>query len=250
MFALLSTLLEVISAHAGRLFDGRRVARDSEVAEHLLTIVLAVQDLCLRGDQLLSHVDGFLAADAGDSDPPRSTAAERFTEFERLVGAQAAAVDGLRTRLDESRLLLATVDPGLHLDLAPFLDVKSGLLTRWMQQVEQSRYSTTTLFFLPAAEVRRVLAVGQAHADRRGLGGERTAYLLAFADSLGEVRTHELRDLRLPSARQAARIRGEVEAARSDLHRARALCAQLADAVVAAIGPDALARLRRRLAAR
>ncbi|NES16297.1 MULTISPECIES: hypothetical protein [Micromonospora] len=251
MFALLSTLLEVVSAHAGRLFDGRRTARDSEVAEHLLEIVLAVQELCVRGDRLLSHVDGVLAAaDDGDPGRPASFEAERSTEFERLLRTQVAAVDELRTRLGDSQLLLATVDPGFQLDLVPFLDVKSGLLTRWTQQVEQSRYSTTTLFFLPAAELRRVLAVGREHADGGGLGSERTAYLLAFADSLREVRAHELRDIRLPAAREAGRIRGELEAARSDLHRAKALCTQLSDSVVAAVGPEALARLRRRLATR
>jgi hypothetical protein len=238
MFALLSTLLEILASHSGRFFESRRTSRDTEVAGQLVRIVAALQDLCVRGERLLKLTDGFLDGTADAGHP---------AEFEGLLRQQVQTLDQVRTLLEESRGLLATVDVAIYLELAPFLDTKSGLLTRWEQQVAQSRFSTTTLFFLPADRLQRVIEAGQAQATSSGLAAERTEYVLVLADNLRLTRSIEVRDIRERRPHNDDRLSADIAAARVELSRAKELCAQLLASVDRVIGPEALARLRRQL---
>ncbi|MER7009687.1 hypothetical protein ABT297_42515 [Dactylosporangium sp. NPDC000555] len=169
-------------------------------------------------------------------------------EFADLVERQAAKVDSLRSALADVQPLLATVDAGIYLELVPFLDVKSGLMTRWGQQAALSRFSTTTLFFLPAETLDRVIAIGKAHASPDGLTEERSGYLLAVTDGIRAARSGEVRDVsRAVPARQVAVVKQEIATARTDLVRTKDLCGQLLAATREAVGPEVMARLRRTL---
>lgn len=150
--------------------------------------------------------------------------------------------------LEKSRALLATIDVEFYLELAPFLDEKSGLVTRWSQQVSQSRFSTTTLFFLPPDSLQRLVEIGRAHASPDRLGTERTDYLMAMADGIRDARSREIRDIRSAAARDnEVRVRAEITAARADLARTRGLCSRLLTATEEAVGPEAMTGLRRKL---
>ena len=174
MFGLLSTLAEMLASYGQRLFDGRRARRDIEVAAELVDVVVALQDLAVRGERLLALADSFVA---GAADPGA------VRTFGELLDAQLAALARLGERLRGSAALLATVDPAFGMDLAILLDGKSGLLTRWQQQMGQSRFSTTTLFLLPADAVREVFDVGRTQIDATGLDTERTEYVAASLSS-------------------------------------------------------------------
>jgi hypothetical protein len=243
VFGLLAKVAEILASYGTTILNNRRTAKDADVADHLLRIVVVLQELCTRGERLLGLVDGFLAG---------NTSAEAAAEYEALLSAQMRALGELRTTVEESRGLLATIDAGLYLELAPFLDAKSGLLTRWSQQAEQSRFSTTTLFFLPSDRVSHLAEVGRGQISPDGMGGERMEYVAAVKDSMREVRSHEIRDVRglgeqAGAAEQAERVRSEVAAARAELVRARSLCSSVLTSTERAVGPEALASLRRRL---
>lgn len=172
----------------------------------------------------------------------------RVEEFEGLLELQVKAVGELRTALINCQALLATIDAGFYLELAPFLDTKSGLITRWSQQVWQSRFSTTTLFFLQADSLQRVVEIGRAQANPKGLNRERSAYLMAVADGIRSARSHEVRDLRHAVARNnQPTVKSEIATARADLARTRVLCGHLLAATQEAVGPEVMARLRRTL---
>lgn len=187
---------------------GRRVAKDAEVATELIRMTLALQDLCVRGERLLALADEFVDGHV------RPGSVE---EFEGLLDRQVQAVDALRATLIDRQALLVTIDAGLYLELAPFLDTKSGLIARWSQQVSQSRFSTTTLFFLPAASLHQAIEIGQIQANRDGLNRERFDYLLAVADGIRSARSHEVRDLRRAMAPdKEAMIRSEITVAKAE----------------------------------
>ncbi|MEB8338329.1 hypothetical protein [Streptomyces endophyticus] len=239
MYGLLSKLAELLAQFGSGLVTLRRTAQDTDVAAALLRCAVALQDLCVRGERLLALADGLV--DGAD----RPGAAR---EFVGLVQVQAEAVDSLRGTLVECQELLATVDAEVYVRLAPFLDAKSGLLTRWQQQATMSALSTTTLFFLPQAALDEVLAVGRAHATSDGLAADRTDYLLAIGDGMRAARAREVRDLsRAAATRHAPAVRDELAGARDELTRAGALCRQLVDSVKESVGPEAMARLRRQL---
>jgi hypothetical protein len=143
--------------------------------------------------------------------------------------------------------MLATIDAGLYLDLAPFLDVKSGLLTRWEQQRRSSTFSTTTLFFLPSASVDRLAEAGQADATISGLAADRAGFVMTMADTVRSTRSAEVRDIRKVGTEQTERLGAEIDGARSELMRARELCKQMLTSIEGAVGPDAMANLRRSL---
>src|SRR5262249_6030399 len=155
--------------------DGKHLDRDADVARHLVRVVMALQDLCVRGEQLLVLAERLLNGDRS------SKVSAKFAE---ILGEQARAVDGVRSLLDESKGLLATVDARFYLDLVPLVDTKSGLLTRWGRQASLSRFSTTTLFFLPADDLMRLIDAGRASASLNGLDVERATYVVAVADSI------------------------------------------------------------------
>ncbi|MFZ3573163.1 hypothetical protein ACOKM5_40165 [Streptomyces sp. BH097] len=239
MFGLLSKLAELLAQFGTGLVTLRRTAQDTDVAAALLRCAVALQDLCVRGERLLA-----LASDLVDG-PQRPGTAQ---EFVGLVRVQAQAVEAVRGTLVECQELLATVDAGVYVELAPFLDAKSGLLTRWQQQATMSALSSTTLFFLPRAALEEALSVGRSHATRDGLAIDRTDYLLAVGDGLRAARAQEVRDLgRAAATRHASAVRDELADAKDELARAAALCRQLVDAVQEAVGPEAMARLRRQL---
>jgi hypothetical protein len=204
----------------------------------LLLVVMALQDLCLRGERLLALAEKLL-----DGDEAPGTSAE-FTE---VLGRQAREVSGLRSLLDDSKELMATLDAQLYLDLAPMFDRKSGLLTRWERQASLSEFSTTTLFFLPTSDLTRLLETGRAGIGPDGLDGERAAYVIAIADSIRDVRSREVRDIRLALEGVQDRVRTEIMSARTDLGRAKEYCVTLLGSTETAVGPEAMARLRRRL---
>ncbi|KAA5828426.1 hypothetical protein F1721_28720 [Saccharopolyspora hirsuta] len=237
MFELLSKLAEILSSYWERFLDGRRISQDARVAEHLVHVVVALQDVCVRGDRLLALAEGLL----GDGGTPEGSA-----EFAATLKEQVRAVDAVRSTLDESRPLLTTVDPQFYLTLAPLVDRKSGLLTRWGRQASLSAFSTTTLFFLPAGEVARLVEIGRAIGGD-GSGAERAEYVAATADSIRETRSREVRDIRRAAEGRADELRGELSAARADLARAVEHCSALYEKTEAAVGNEAMARLRRRL---
>lgn len=239
MFSMISKLAEILAKFGQSLVTYRRTAKDVDVAASMLRCVVAVQELCVRGERLL-----LLAGEMADG-AARSGTAEEFAD---LVRQQAEAVETLRSVLVEARALLVTVDAGIYLDLVPFLDVKSGLMTRWGQQAALSRFSTTTLFFLPTETLDRVIAIGKAHASPDGLTGERSDYLVAVTDGIRTARTHEVRDLsRVVTARHLPIVKQDIETARADLVRAKASCGQLLAATKETVGSEAMARLRRTL---
>ncbi|MEU6854558.1 hypothetical protein ABZ901_32070 [Actinacidiphila alni] len=242
MFAMLTQLVEILDRFGSRLLAARRAGKDAEVAAAVLGCATRLQDLCVRGGRLLvlarELTDG--AAEAG-----------AVREFGELVEQQTAAVADLRATLDACQPLLATLDATVHLELVPFLDQKSGLLTRWSQQAALSRYSTTTLFFLPAPALDGVIAAARPHATGQGLAVDRSEYLLAVTDAVRAVRSREVRDLRagLTAADRAA-VRAEIAAARAELTRAEGHCERVLTAVRDTVGPEAMARLRRSLVPR
>ncbi|MFI6262761.1 hypothetical protein [Micromonospora sp. NPDC051006] len=238
MFTLVEKLAEIFANYGARLLDRRRTGRDSDVARHLLGVVLLLQDLCLRGDRVLT-----LAGQFGDGAADAATEAE----FGQVMAEQVESVGKLRQAIDDSRMLLNTVDAGLYLELAPFLDVKSGLLTRWEQQRRTSTFSTTTLFFLPSAAVDRVAGVGKEGDTLAVLSSDRADYVMILAETLRETRTGEVRDIRRVNPEQAQRLRSDIDGARAELARARELCAQVASSVEQTVGADAMANLRRSL---
>lgn len=200
MFGLLSKLAELLAQFGTGLVTLRRTAQDTDVAAALLRCAVALQDLCVRGERLLA-----LAGDLVDG-PQRPGAAQ---EFVGLVRVQAQAVDAVRDTLVECQELMATVDAEVYVRLAPFLDAKSGLLTRWQQQATMSALSSTTLFFLPRAALDEALSVGRAHSTPAGLAADRTDYLLAVGDGLRAARAQEVRDLsRAAATHHAPRRQG------------------------------------------
>ena len=232
MFELVAKLAEILSSHWVRFLDGRRSGRDAEVAAHVVGVVLALQDLCVRGERLLVLAEEL----AGDAPGPRTSA-----EFEGVLADQVREVGALRLKLSDAKPLLATVDPLFYPELAPVVDRKSGLLTRWARQASLSAFSTTTLFFLPSREVASLV-------DQAGAGAEldRGPYAQAVAEGVRAVRARELRDLRTAAAKGAA-IHAEIAAARAGLARTKDFCATLLRATEAAVGREAMTRLRRGL---
>ncbi|GAA2192364.1 hypothetical protein [Micromonospora lupini] len=242
MGELLSSLVQVVSSYVTRLLDRRTVAKDAKVGAHLLDVVLTLQELCLNGDRLLSLADTMIA-----TTEPR---ADDQTEFAALLRRQSALINQLRSGLDASRALLATVDVDFAFAMAPFLDAKSGLLTRWQQQAALSRFSTTTLFFLPAEALTRAVAATPAGSSGTAIDRNRTDFVLVVADEVRSARRREVADIRAVADDERATLRGEVVQARAALDSARELCARLLGATQEAIGPDATAQLRRTLADR
>ncbi len=236
MFELVAKLAEILSAHWGRFLDGRRSAKDSEVAAHIVQVVLALQDLCVRGERLLVLAEERV----GGSATPRTSA-----EFEGVLNDQVREIGALRLRLSDARALLTTVDPLFYPELAPVVDQKSGLLTRWSRQASLSAFSTTTLFFLPSGEVAHL--VGNAATDPDD-DLDRGGSAQAVADGVRAVRARELRDIRTAAAKGAeAGVHAEIATARADLVRTKDFCAKLLGATETAVGPQAMARLRREL---
>jgi hypothetical protein len=236
---MLSKLAEILAQFGTGFLAFRRTAKDADVAAVILRSVMALQDLCVRGERLLALAEEMVNGAAGRG------AAEEFAD---LVERQAGAVDSMRSYLTDSRALLATVDVGIYLELAPFLDGKSGLMTRWGQQAALSRFSTTTLFFLPAETLDRVIAIGKAHATPEGLTSERSDYLLAITDGMRSARSREVRDLSCAvAAHRVPVVKEEIATAMADLIRVKALCGQLLAATQEAVGPDVMAHLRRTL---
>ncbi|HTU72146.1 MAG TPA: hypothetical protein VMG38_01375 [Trebonia sp.] len=238
MLGLISKLAEILSSYWGRFLDGKRLDQDADVARHLVCLVVALQGLCVRGEQLLA-----LAGRLADGDE----SSRASDELGPLLAEQARAVDGLRRVLDESRGLLATIDARFYLDLAPLVDGKSGLLARWGRQASLGQFSTTTLFFLPADDLTSLIEAGRASASADGLDVERGGYVVATAGRIREARAREVRDIRRTSAVDRQQVRADITAAQADLDRAKGFCSALLGATEAAVGPEAMARLRRTL---
>jgi hypothetical protein len=239
MYTLLSKLAEIAASFVTRFFDHRGVSQDAEIAGHVVRMIVALQDICTRGERIL------MAASNLVDDPTRT---DHGADFEKLIGVQRQALGTLAGQLNNLKDLLATIDVQISLDLTLVLDTKSGILTRWQQQVDQSRFSTTSLFFLPPASLGRVLEIGRKQATPQGLIVSREDFVLAVADQLRDARSREVRDIR--SAAQPARrlVQDEIAVARTELQRTKELCSHLRDSAETALGKEAFARLRRKLA--
>lgn len=238
MFGLISKLAEILSSYLGRFLDGKRLGHDADVAHYVVGLVVALQSLCVRGEQILPLAEELL----GSGGPSETSA-----EFGRLLGEQVRTVSNLRSVLDESKELLATIDVHFYLDLAPLIDAKSGLLARWDRQVSLSKFSTTTLFFLPSDDLISRIEVGRASTTPDGLDVDRSPYVVAMADSIRDLRSREVRDIRLANTAAQEQIRTDLTSARADIDRAKSCCSALLGATKATVGPDAMAKLRRGL---
>ena len=236
MYELLSKLAEILSTYGFRFLDGKKTSRDARVAAHLVGVVAQLQDMCGRGARILALTDEFVEGKAS---------ADSVREFDQLLGVQVEKIDELRAALEDSRELLVTIDVEFYLELVPFLDQKSGLLTRWMQQVARSRYSTTTLFFLQSQQLRQILDEGRAAATPAGLSGSRTPFLAAVGDQLSDARACEVRDIRRTP--EHSEVQAEVENARARLADTRELCSRLHTSIEQAVGADAVADARWKL---
>jgi hypothetical protein len=225
---MLTQLTEILAKFGGLFVSFQRSAKDTDVATVLIRSVTALQDLCVRGERLLI-LAGQLVDGAGDAD-----------EVAGLVKLQAQKIEQLRKSLESGRELLATVDVGIYLELMPFLDRKSGLMTRWGQQAQLSTLSTTTLFFLPGGTLERVVEVGLDEGDP-------TEFVLAVSDGVRAARATEVRDLSRTVERQVPVVKAEIAAARDDLGKVKQMCGQLLDATREAVGAEAMASLRRKL---
>lgn len=242
MGELLSTVVQIVSSYVDRLLDRRTLSRDAKVAAELMGIVLALQQLCLTGERVLT-----LAATMASS----AARPDDVTEFAALLRTQSARIDELRARIEASRALLATVEVEFAFALAPLLDQKSGLLARWQQQAAVSTYSTTTLLFLPAEGVTRAIASSRAGGGTAtSLDLDRTDFVLVVADEVRSVRRREVRDIRRPGDGERDRLLRDIEEARARLDGARELCVQLSRTVQEHVGAEAMAQLRRTLAGR
>ncbi|WP_280234487.1 hypothetical protein [Nocardia cyriacigeorgica] len=235
MFELISKLAEILSSHWGGFVDGKRAGKDADVAAHLVRLLTGLQDLCVRGQQLLEMAERLVD---GDDSP------ELSAEFVRLLDEQAQAVDGIRSQLDGSQTVLATIDADFYLDLAPLVDKKSGLLTRWCQQVARSHFSTTTLFFLPANDVTRIVDAGRS--DTNGLGIHRPEYTVALAESIRSIGARAVRDIRQAPVSTREQVNTEIATARADLAGVRDYCSTLLSAIQETVGTEAMAMLRRK----
>jgi hypothetical protein len=111
-----------------------------------------------------------------------------------------------------------------------------------------STFSTTTLFFLPPAAVDRVTDAARAGDVLAGLLIDRGDYVMTLAELLRLTRSGEVRDIRRVNRGQVDRLRAEIDSADGELVRAADLCAQMATSVERAVGPEAMATLRRSLA--
>ena len=240
MFTLLSKLAGILAQFGTGFLALKRTTDDASVAALLLRCVIAFQDLCVSGERILC-----LAGELADG----SAASGTIDAFAALVEHQMATIDMLRSDLVDSRELLATVDASIYPQLAPFLDQKSGLLAKWSQQAVSGRFSTTTLFYLPAEAVDRVAAVGKELADADGLNFDRLDYVQILAEDVRSEKSREIRDLRRPIAEsRIAWFKEEIATARAGLDWVRSLCEQLLSATREAVGADAMAHLRRSLA--
>jgi hypothetical protein len=240
MFSMIAKLAELLAKFGQSLVAYRRAAKDVDVAAAMLRCAVALQELCVRGEQLLTIAGELVAG---------TTLSGAAAEFADLVEQQITAIESVRSILLEAQTLLVTVDAGIYLDLVPFLDKKSGLLTRWSQQAVTGVLSTTTLFFLPTETLDRVIAIGKVHATPNGLTGDRSDYIMAVADGIMSAQTHEVRDLSRVVAARVPVVRQEIETARADLVRAKDSCGRLLAATKEAVGLEVMAQLRRTLLA-
>ncbi|MDZ5447423.1 hypothetical protein U2F26_32750 [Micromonospora sp. 4G57] len=241
MGELLSTVVQIVNSYVARLLDRRLVSQDAKVAAEVLAVVVTLQELCITGDRILALAGSMVSGTARADD---------LTEFAALVRRQSTLVDELRSRVKSSRALLATVEVEFAFAVAPFLDGKSGLLTLWQQQAALSEYSTSTLFFLPAASVTRAVAASRPAPSAVSLDLDRTDFVLVVADEVRSVRRQEVRDIRNPADDERDRLQRDITDARAALDTARALCNQLVTATQQTVGAEAIAQLRRTLAGR
>ncbi len=239
VFAMLSKLAEILAQFGTTFVALRRTVKDTDVAAAMVSTAMAIQDLCVRGERILTLLDQTLDGAA------HVALAE---EIASLLDLQVAAAVALRSSLADSQALLATIDAGLYVELVPFLDQKSGLIIRWSQHVAQGRHSTTAIFFLSPEDLDHLIAVGKSHASSEGLTYDRSAYVLAYMDGMRAARAREVRDLsRVVAEHRVPVVKQEIATARDDLDRVKALCDQLLAATQQAVGPEVMAHLRRTL---
>jgi hypothetical protein len=238
MFGLISKLIDVLSSYTQRFLDGRRGSKDAAVAAKLFELVLRLQEMVVLGERILVLSEALLVG-AGK--------AEDGDELERLLTIQLQSLEELRAALEQSRELLATIDVNMYLDLVPFIDRKSGLLTRWGQQATRGQFSTTTIFFLPNDDLEHVIEAARSAVTPSGMGLDRTEYLVEVVNAVKRVRVYEVRDIRRRQKQIDSAISVQIADAGSDLANARLTCAKLVSATEEAVGAEAMASLRRKV---
>lgn len=235
MFDLFARLAEILVGLSRGLIASGRVHTDADVADVVVRCATSVQDIYVRGVSVLDHAERLATGDTAAADG-----------FARLMREQVEAITSLSEQLRAHRTLLVTIDPSLYVELVPFLDEKSGLLSAWAKQVAAGEFSTTAVFFLSGAELDRVLSVASQAVDASGFVGSRTDYLVAVRDGLRPERAIEVRDLRRVDGDLANDVLGRIAARRRDLGTLRTLSESLVDAMREALGDDAVATFRRR----
>jgi hypothetical protein len=236
MFGLIGKLVEVLSSYIQCFLDARRGSKDAAVAAKVFEIVLRLQEMVARGERIL-YLAATLLGGEGQ--------AEDGGELELLLTTQLQDLEELQAALEQSRELLATIDVNMYLDLIPFIDRKSGLLTRWSQQATRGKFSTTTIFFLPNDDLQHVIEAARPALSPAGMGLDRTQYLVEVIDAVKRVRSYEVRDIRGHQQQIDSAISNQIADAGSDLANARQTCAKLMSATEEAVGAEAMASLRR-----
>ena len=235
MFELFARLAEILVGLSRGLIASGRVHTDADVADVVVQCATGIQDIYLRGVRVLDHAERLANGDVAAAD-----------EFARLMREQVAAVTALSEQLRANRALLVTIDESIYVELVPFLDEKSGLLSAWARQVATGEFSTTAVFFLPRAELDRVLSIASQEIDASGFVGSRTDYLLAVRDALRTERATEVRDLRRVDGDPSDDFLERIAVRRRSLTTLRTLSQALVEGMHEALGGDALAAFRRR----
>lgn len=235
MFDLFARLAEILVGLSRGLVASGRVHTDARVADVVVRCATGMQDVYVRGVSVLDHAERLATGDAAAADA-----------FARLMREQVEAITALSEQLRADRALLVTIAPSLYVELVPFLDEKSGLLSAWAKQVGAGEFSTTAVFFLSEAELDQVLSVASQAVDASGFAGNRTDYLVAMRDSLRAERATEVRDLRRVDGDRANDVLERIAARRRNLGTLRTLSESLVDAMREAVGDDAVATFRRR----
>jgi hypothetical protein len=216
VFALVRTLADRIGALAEALLCNVDEL-DPQARAGLLEMVVELQAVYVDGRTILRVIDTAGEDADGPSKPNRSD------ELSVLIVRQVERLRRLRSLLTQQHRLLTSVSATSFTRLAPLIDEKSGLLTRWLQQAQQSLTSSSTVFFLPRTVVDAAVATIPS-ADGSDPHWDRDAYLKLTTKAFRELRRSELRDIGMianPRPERTARIRVDTAAARTELEAIR-----------------------------
>ncbi|CAM3245409.1 hypothetical protein [Stackebrandtia soli] len=234
MFEMFSKLAEILVGLLDGVRRRREIGKDAVLAQWLFGVVDQLLDVCVRGERILGELDAWLNGQGVDGHLPE------------LLRSQSVAVELLRRDLDASRALLGSVSANAFLTLAPLVDEKSGLLSRWAQQVTQAVHSSTAVFFLPGDVLESVLRLA---SESDAFDGDRIEYVVVLGQCIREAKSQEVRDLRSVAATEHQRLEADVRAARERLQKTRECCVAMVSDLEQSIGSEPVAVFRRKLIA-